>query len=363
MTYRNWLQERANSGDGWSQLGLNTMGDDGGINQSDLQNNLFGSGGMYAGALQDEQGGYYSSATNNLNNLWGQYQNYINGGNVATNAPSGPTVDAQTVASYDQAIGQTNNAINLLGQQESVGLGNVAGDFNNNLQRLLNAKNQANQNYEKSKIETTDQNRLARGDIDFATGQRINSLRRLLGSRGAGSSSAFSFAAPQAAAQEGSKQLRQVGDSFSKNMGALDTNWSDYQTNWNQSREDLDTQKRNAESTVRSDVAGKRSNLLSTLAQLAAQRAQAAGGNAVAAAQPYLDQVNNLQSQITNLGAQYFGKVNVANPNYKAPDLAKYDYDRTGAAEFGNASTAAAQAGNPYLATLLGNKKKESGLF
>jgi hypothetical protein len=199
----------------------------------------------------------------------------------------------------------------------------------------------------------------ARSDIDFATGQRANSLRRLLGARGAGSSSAARFAAPYAAALEGSQQLRQVGDAFEKNMGALDTNWNNYQTEWNQSKEDLETQKRNAENSVRADVAGKRASLLSTLAQLTAQRASAAGGNPVASAQPYLDQVNSLYGQIDNLGAQYFGKVNVANPNYKAPDLSKYDYDARRAVQFNGNATAGEQAASPYLSALLGAKRKE----
>jgi hypothetical protein len=280
----------------------------------------------------------------------GSYGSYSGGTSTAPNP---------IVTQYQQAIDQTNNALGRLGNQENIALGNISGDFTNALQRLVGAKNRAQSQWEESKVNTTKDNMSARSDIDFATGQKANSLRRLLGARGSGSSSAFNFAAPYAAALEGSQQLRQVGDAFEKNMGALDTNWTNYQTDWNQSKEDLEAKKINSENSARADVAGKRANLLSTLAELMANKAQAEGGNAVAAAQPYLDQVNGLYGQIDNLGAQYFGKVNVADPNYKAPDLTQYDYDARQAAQFA-APTAAAQAASPYLATLLGKKKQQA---
>ena len=267
----------------------------------------------------------------------------------------------QNINLYDQAIGQANAGIGRLDQQQQIGLQNVQGDYQNNLDRLLNAKNNTQKQYGESVVNTKQDNLTARSNVDFETGQRANALQRLLGSKGAGSSSAARVAAPYAAALEGTQQLNQVGDAFKDNMGALDTSWGNYQTGWNQSKEDLDAQKVNQERAVQSDVATKRADLLSNLSTLAAQRAQAAGGNPASAAQPYLDQVNGLYSQINNLGAQYQGRVNVADPTYQAPELSQYDYNQRG--QIGVAQNAQQQGISPYLSILLGQKDKRQGAF
>jgi len=277
-----------------------------------------------------------------------------------TSTLSGSGGSGQNVALYDQAINQANAGIGRLDQQQQIGMQNVAGDYNNNLSRLMNAKNSTQKQYEGNVVDTKQDNLTARSNVDFETGQRANALQRLLGSKGSGSSSAARVAAPYAAALEGTQQLNQVGDAFKENMGALDTSWGNYQTGWNQSKEDLDAQKVNQERAVQSDVATKRADLLSNLSTLAAQRAQAAGGNAATAAQPYLDQVNGLYSQINNLGAQYQGRVNVADPTYQAPELSQYDYNQRG--QIGVAQNAQQQGISPYLSILLGQKDRKQNL-
>ena len=290
-------------------------------------------------------------------------------GEITTDPKLAPTTNTgtqltnearQNIGLYDQAIGQANAGIGRLDQQQQIGLQNVQGDYQNNLDRLLNAKNNTQKQYGESVVNTKQDNLTARSNVDFETGQRANALQRLLGSKGAGSSSAARIAAPYAAALEGTQQLNQVGDAFKENMGALDTSWGNYQTGWNQSKEDLDAQKVNQERAVQSDVATKRADLLSNLSTLAAQRAQAAGGNAATAAQPYLDQVNGLYSQINNLGAQYQGRVNVADPTYQAPELSQYDYNQRG--QIGVAQNAQQQGISPYLSILLGQKDRKQNL-
>ncbi|MCA9334315.1 hypothetical protein KC963_04665 [Candidatus Saccharibacteria bacterium] len=274
----------------------------------------------------------------------------------------GTSYDPAAVALYDQAIGQANAGLGRLGSQEGIGIANVEGDFNNNLQRLLSAKNRTQQQYEGNKVTSTQDNLQARSDIDFATGQRANALKRLLGARGAGSSSASRVAAPYAAALEGTQQLNDVADTFAKNMGALDKSWGDYNFEWDQNKNDLEAQKVNAINAVKSEVANKRVNLLNTLAQLNTQRQQALGGSAgatVAAAQPYLNQVNDIYGQIDNLGRQFQGRVNVADPTYSAPDLSAYTYDPRNPVGFGGNQNAQAEAVSPYLSLLLNAKKKE----
>lgn len=295
--------------------------------------------------------GFYQIET--PNSVLGEGTATTTGSQAYTGGTGGNAAEA---ALYDQAIQQAQAGIGTLDQQRQVGIDNVTGDYTNNLNRLLNAKNTTQQKYEGNVANTRVDNTKARSNVDFETGQRANALQRLLGSKGAGFSSASRVAAPYAAALEGTQQLNQVGDAFKENMGALDTSWGDYQTNWNQSKDDLETQKINAERSLEGEFVSKRQTLLQQLAQLQAQKASALGGNPVAASQDSFNQANALNGQIGELGRQYFGRVNVADPTYKAPDLAKYDYDQR--SQIGTANNQQQQI-SPYLSVLLSAQDKK----
>ena len=359
-------------------MGINILGKEYGLNPiRNAQNSVstfLSSTGLKSSQGSSGGGGWGVENVNTLvgpgslqpvsssNGGWSITGNTGGGAGGGSGGSGGTSYDPAAVALYDQAIGQANAGIGRLGSQEGIGIANVEGDFNNNLQRLLSAKNRTQQQYEGNKVTSTQDNLQARSDIDFATGQRANALKRLLGARGAGSSSASRVAAPYAAALEGTQQLNDVADTFAKNMGALDKSWGDYNFEWDQNKNDLEAQKVNAINAVKSEVANKRVNLLNTLAQLNTQRQQALGGSAgatVAAAQPYLNQVNDIYGQIDNLGRQFQGRVNVADPTYSAPDLSAYTYDPRNPVGFGGNQNAQAEAVSPYLSLLLNAKKKE----
>lgn len=125
-----------------------------------------------------------------------------------------PQIDHASIALFDQAMGQANKGLGRLDNQLAIATSNVNNDYTTNLNRLLGAKARTERDYTQNKDDTTKDNMMARSDIDFQTGQRANSLQRLLGARGAGNSSAARTAAPYAAALEGTQQLNQVGDAF-----------------------------------------------------------------------------------------------------------------------------------------------------
>lgn len=330
---------------------LNFTGNDGGIDERTALE--------YGDNLQ----GYKDT----VNNLYGQYKAASMAGNEGTGyASSGggtatTTADPAAVAMYDQAIGQNNAAQGQLNTQLDIGNENINNSFQTSLNKLLEGKAVATRDYEGNKLESTQDNVKSRSNIDFRTGQRANSLQRLLGAKGSGSSTAARVAAPYAAALEGTQARNQVGDAFSKNMQTLDTNYGDYNRNWDQERQGLDGQLYTQRNAITSDVAGKRQNLLSQLAQLHSQRTLAAGGDpsaSVAAAQPFLNQVNALGGEITQLGRQYAGRVNANAPTYTRPDLQQYNFDKVGAIQSGNTS-ALTDTVNPYLSLLINANKKD----
>ena len=272
-----------------------------------------------------------------------------------------PRVDSNVIAQYDQGINQANAALGRLPGQESIGSENITNAYNSTLNTLLDARTTAERDYNTTKTQSTQDNIKARSNIDYSTGQKANSLQRLLGSRGAGSSSAARVAAPWAAANEGSRQRGQVADAFGRNMQSLDTNWSDYGKGWDRSRGELDQKLYQQRNDLQAQIGEKRSGLLSQLATLQAQRAAAAGGNPVAAAQPYLDQVNALGGQIDQLGRQFASPIAISSPTYKTPDLSAYNYEPGGAIGIGQNTSALTDTVNPYLSVLLRGRREATG--
>jgi hypothetical protein len=351
-TYRNYLQSLADSGNGLAQLGLEFQGDDGGINQNMLNS-------YYDSPLGDRSAERDATAAQ-LNDLYKNYSfNSVNG--ATTDVPNnlygtGSTYDPQQVALYDQAIGLAQNQEGRLDVQQNNALGQLLGQYNTGLSGLNTDKARTETDYNTNKTQSTRDNITANSNIDFSTGRQANALQRLLGSRGAGSSSAARIAAPYAAGLQGSQQRSQVKDAYSQNMGALDTSFNRYNEDWNTSKMGLDNQFADNQNQVKSGIAEKRSGLLQTLANLQAQRASALGGNPAASAQPYIDQITALSPQIDALGTPR--SISVQNPTYAQPDLAKYDYDRTSAPKL-QAGNALQEQISPYLSLLLKGKKNE----
>jgi|GEM_PF-6198062 len=271
-------------------------------------------------------------------------------------------VNAADLANFDQGINNANFSLGLLDRQNTIGQENINNGYNSNLNKLLGSKAVADRNYNTSKTQSTQDNVNTRNGINASVGRNANALQRLLGQHGAGNSSAAQIVAPYGAALQGTQQLRTVADTFGKNMQALDTNYGDFNRNWDGSRADLDTQKYQQTNALGSDIATKRASLLSTLAQLQAQKRAAQGGNsaqALAAAQDYINQANNAQSQITELGRQYANPISVNAPTYAAPELSQYTYDQgTGPSVENN--SAYTDTVSPFLNILLGKKQQQN---
>lgn len=285
------------------------------------------------------------------------------GGGGGSIAPAAPAIDYAAIAAYDQGIGQANSGLERLTTQRDVGSQNIDFAHDSALNQLLSQRAENERNYNETKVSTTKDNLKAKSNIDFRTGQRANALQKLLGSRGAGSSTAARVAAPWAAAKEGTDARKEVTDAFTSNMGALDKNWEDFERRVLQTRAELWQKRHDQHTNLLAQLAEKRSSLLAQLAELQANRARAAGGNPVAAAQPYLDQVNQANSQIDGLGRQFSGPMGFTQPTYATPNLSKYDYDALQAAKLGDQGDGSAYTDsiNPgYLSVLLNRKKDEA---
>lgn len=322
--------------------------------------------------------------------------------------------DAQA-ASYDQGIGNVNSALGRLPGQQDVVLGNIDTAYNSAFNQLLQGKargqsaydtagsqalqdynlgkTQATQGYNTAKTQTGQDYVGSKNTIGSNAGSSLNSLMRLLGSRGAGGSSAALFNAPQAVARQATIQRNDVGQTFGRNQqaldtgyntgianmdqtygrnkNALDTNWNNYLSDYGQSATDLSNQRTNNQSALQATINSNRANLLQQLANFTTRRGFLSGaspGDAIASAQPYLDQANQLISQADAAGRQVPVSINAHPASYNAPQLAaqtpytppslaSYTVNPNAAPTYQNQNQGANDFLTPYLASLLGKQK------
>lgn len=318
--------------DGLGQLGTNVLGI--GALQSGAGNSGV-AGASYAPA--DTSGGYYSSSAG------GSSPSYTVGYN-----------DPGTLASYDESIGNTQAAINRTAGQLASGNSQIDASYQDALNQLLLGKNQANATYTTNKQQTAQDYVGAKNTIGANAGSSLNGLERLLGSRGAGGSSAALYGAPQAVAGDATIQRTGAGTTFGQNNQSLDTNWNNYLTGYNNQVSSAGNQRQQQEQSLQQQINNNKASLLQTLASLSSEKAAAAGGNPQGAAAPFLAQANQLLDSTANYTVN---PVTYQTQAYTAPSLAAYTVNPAAAPTF-NGQPQTTDYTTPYLASLLGDKKQ-----
>lgn len=245
-------------------------------------------------------------------------------------ASSAPTYDPNDLALIDQQIATTNSGLGRIGNQRGIGIENILNSYNESRNKLTGQKATAERDYNTKKTQTTQDYTNTRSGIRKQAGQQFTALQRLLGSIGAGRSSAAQVLAPFAAGRQASERFGEVQDAFGRNMQGLDTAYGDTNRRFTEEFSNLDAEKRRKENELNSGLAQNEASLVDQLAQLNLKRQQLLGGNlqnALSAIQPYRDRVNSLLDQIDNYGRQYQGSVALRNNiKYTAPELDQYNY-------------------------------------
>lgn len=330
--------------------------------------NPYASGGLvplqtnYTTGIPGTTAAYGNTPAVNFLNDGGQ--GYILGTN--TTAPSGggggggasPSGQGVDLSGYDQAINNTQAGINRLPNQLSSGNSGIDASYQNALNQLLLGRNQGQSAYNTNKQQTATGYVGNKNTIGANAGSTLNSLERLLGSRGAGGSLAATGQGQGTARGEVTRnatlQRQDASNTFGQNNQALDTNWNNYLTGYNNQVAGAGNQRDQQKQSLQSSIDSNRATLLQSLAQLQAQRGQAAGGTGVGAAQPYLDQANQLLDQTSNYTT---APINYQTQAYQAPSLSSYDFNPQATPTYQNQSQ-----GNdyfsPYLAALLGKKQQ-----
>lgn len=326
----------------------------GGINELTAGKNAF-----YQQVGAAKSAGYSNEQVANMyaNNPFGiSFQELLATPASTYNAPYSPTsggsgsdgynATAAANASYiadqnaliDQSLGRATNQFNI-------GNANVMDAYNAAYSKLTGDKNIANRNYTTARTQSQQDNVEAKAGINENVRNQYTGIQRLLGSRGAGNSSAAQILAPYAAGKTGNIQRGQVQKAYGRNMGALDTNWADTEAQYTNSFGQLDADKQN-------NLRSNESTYNSLQAQLLGQRAAIDPNNRGA----YQARVNDLLTQVDNLGRKV--TFNPAAVNVKPVDLQQYNYDKFNAPSTGSNPSAVNQGAGPYW-TLIGDKTEE----
>lgn len=272
-------------------------------------------------------------------------------------APSGPTAAqiaaAQSAAQYDQAIGNTQSALDRLGAQLNSGYSSLDTQATDALNQLLLGRNQGETAYKGNKQQTATNYVGAKNTIGANAGSTLNSILRLLGSRGAGGSSAYNIAAPGAVARQATLQRTDASNTDAQNNQALDTNWGNFLTGYDNQVSGVNSQKQRGRQSLEQNIDSNRASLLQTLAQLSGQRAAAAGGSATGAAQPYFDQANSVLDRTANYS---IAPITYQTQAYQAPSLSSYNVNPNAAPTY-QGQGASNDYVSPYLQSLLGKKQ------
>ena len=326
--------------------------------------NVTDSYGINRPALQNAVGSNFNNVTQDINKYYTAYWNARSGSGSTGGSTGGSggggygytsgVNDPSTLAQYDIGIQNLQGALGNLEGQRTSGYSEVNAKLQDALTTLLNARTQAENTYNTNKKTTQDDFIVAKNTVGSQAGNLLNGLQRLLGSRGAGGSSASRILAPGLVARDASMKRSEVGNTFAKNNQGLDTSWGNYGIQYEGQRKSASSQAEQQRAAVDRAVSERQQDILSQLALLRGQSAAARGGNAVNAAAPYLAQARAAGSRAANYTVS---PVNVATPAYQAPDLAKYLVNPTTPTYQGQTQTN--DYTSPYLAALLGPQKKQ----
>jgi hypothetical protein len=237
--------------------------------------------------------------------------------------------DAVSAAEALGIINSANQGLSRLAGQRTTGQNNILSGYNDQYNDVNTRYGRDKTDYTNNKVQTQNDQIAAKNQINAGVRSKANSLQRLLGAYGAGSSDAAERYAPYLAARQGSQQRQEVNDKFSRNLSALDTNWGradeDYKGVFADLIKQRDTQFRDYDAQTLQQEA----QLRGQIAQAQAAKRYAETGNR-AAAQAIIDaaqpSINNIYAQIDRLAAQT-PVYQQADVQYQAPDLAQYTYD------------------------------------
>ncbi len=235
-------------------------------------------------------------------------QQIADGGYGGTGGSSAASAVAKSF--YDAGISNIDALIASLPSREASALSALMNSYlqTKGRQDVEYGDNQADFNKNIDKVTRDDARK--KTQIDTNVRNDTSNLMRLLGSRGAGSSSASKEVVPRQVAQKGASERSDASQVTADNMDELNTNFNRYDREWKQRRADTDTDYQNNQRDISSQFAQQGIDARQKRMELDSNRAAASGGDAgaIARASSSAGEINTLQQKINDLAARAAGR-------------------------------------------------------
>ena len=281
-------------------------------------------------------GGFYSTIDTTRSTL--QSDPVVSGTADINAASTYDPAAAQRAADYAAANDTLNFQESRIDPNAQIARESLLQQYNAGLAKLTGEKNRAERDYETQTTRAKQGREDTVARINQGVSRQFSGIKRLLGARGAGSSSASEIAAPYAVGALGNEQRQGVQRTYGMNMQDIDTKRGDYLNEWNTRLGETNAWKTNQDRAIDARAAQAR-------LKIAQDRAALNPNNAGA----YRQSINDLLTQIDNLQ-----RVDTYVPQtvaYRAPELTAYGYQPSAGPTAGQ--TSQQQAVGPYY-TLLG---------
>lgn len=239
---------------------------------------------------------------------------------------------AADISAAQQAYDSANFDLGRIGNQRNIGLDNITNSFTNYRNSLNAQKGRSERDYTTNRNQTISGYEQARSQINDMTRQKAQGLQRWLANFGAGDSQMSNVMAPYAAARVGSQQKAQQENTFSHNLGQMDTGWNDYMGQYNDQLNQSAQQEREKRQALEAQMQQKQYEGENARSQARSALTYAQSGNSALATQQRESALNGMRAilaQIDNLQRQYANPVNLTAPTFAPIDVAKYVVDRT----------------------------------
>lgn len=253
-----------------------------------------------------------------------------NTGVLGGGGSTAPAYDPGTIALYDNQLGTANSALGRIGNQREIGYGNIDKTYNEATGQLAGDRSAAEGAYNLQKDRTGQDYTNTRSSIRSDAGNQFGSIQRLLGSKGAGRSSAAQVLAPFAVGKEAASRFGQVQNQFGRNQQDMDTSYATTTSQFDDYATQLENDKIQKRKDLDSGLASTETSLQDQIAQLTLKKANEMGTPLATALQSIAPQQSRIQELLNSID-EYGRNTSVAlkgRGTYKAPDLAQYNYSR-----------------------------------
>lgn len=286
----------------------------------------------------------------------------LNTGITGSGLGSGSTYDPELAALYDNQIGTAQSALGRIGKQKEIGYGNIDKTYNESAALLAGDRSAAEGAYNLQKDRTGQDYTNTRAGIRANAGNQFGSIQRLLGSKGAGRSSAAQILAPFAVGKEAASRFGQVQDQFGRNQQDMDTSYATTTSQFDDYATQLENDKIQKRKDLESGLATTEVGLQDQIGQLNLSRANALGTPLQTALQSIAPQQSRIQELLNSID-EYGRNTSIAlkgRGTYKAPELSQYNYSQFSAPQLqGGGYNPQADYVSPLTSLLKKDKKTQ----